>query len=164
MSMIMLRSWADCHGYNWPREWAYKIDGNVVTYQELLDKKRERQRRHLENIRANEIEIKPCYVWTFHNPYFPFAGWWLYVLTSVKNRDFEIGFRDTRLDKFITEIMREFPLGFLPIVENFRAWKKEFARIYYRPSKKNIEQGMALAWCKIEKGQLERVKRKREDL
>lgn len=125
-----------------------------ITWEEVLNERREKQKAHLEWIREKDVvEFKPCFVFTFLNKsnWF-FDGWWLYVMTLKRN--FPIGFKGQN-KQLILPIIKLFPCGFLPLEENFDDWAKEFARIYHRSTrerKKNI--GMIAAWAKIDNGDL----------
>jgi hypothetical protein len=71
---------------------AYYIDGEPVTFSEIKKKKVIKQKEHLQNIRANDFWIKPCFIWAFHNKTFFFGGWWLYV--KCNNIDFAVNFKN----------------------------------------------------------------------
>jgi len=151
----MHRSWADNWGYDWPKQIAYTVDGLAVTYLELLNKKREKQRRRLEFLRTPSVRIEPCFIWVFYNKQsFPFGGWWIYIRT-LKNY-FPIDFRGQNTD-FKSKIMALYPCGFLPLIENFRFWAEEFANVYHRPSAKREKQGLVKAKVKIKDGRLNEI-------
>lgn len=45
-------------------------------------------------------------------------------------------------------VMNAFPVGLLPMEENFDAWMKEFVRTYPWPEKRRRE-GKAFAWATV---------------
>lgn len=103
-----------------------------VPWTELMERKRERQRERLQRKRWFDPEpsVVPCYVWTFFNrQMIPYHGWYCYVVS----RHFEIAvnFRGFRTD-LAESIMREIPLGILPVRECFTQWMEAFANAYPR--------------------------------
>ena len=139
------------HGKELPREIAYLYmdigdsEWQITTFKEILEKKRVKQRTHLEGIRQSEI-LTPCFVWTFYNSGFPYYGWWLYIRTLKKS--YALNFRNENR-KMQKRAMQLFPCGFLPFVDNLEKWMIMFAKIYNYPTKKRNKQGMAKAWVKI---------------
>ena len=149
MSRSAYKFW---HGKELPREIAflsmsvYDTEWQITTYKEVLDKKRAKQNSHLEYIRQSEV-IKPCFIWTFYNEQsFPYGGWWLYIKTLKE--DYPLNFRNEDRELQI-KVMKLFPCGMLPMLENIEKWMEEFAKIYHYPSPKRSKQGMAKAWAKI---------------
>ena len=134
----------------YPRNTVYVINGHPVTKADILDGKRERQRRELYTKRYDcSPVITPCFIWTFHNESFIYHGWWLYVRTH-RYGDWNIA-TDGLYKDFILKIMTLFPCGYLPVKENYYRWKEAFAAAYHRPAWKRPEkQGMAIAWAKVD--------------
>lgn len=121
------------------------INGVVITSETILEAKRERQRTHLKDLLRDKANVvKPGFVWTFFNPaIFPYHGWWLYVITHKGSWCI-----DERHDRnnIALQVMRLYPCGLLPMTENLRAWKEEFARIYPKSTIKRPKyQGMVIA-------------------
>lgn len=167
---IMTRGGAETWwGETLPKETAYLVkymrdrEFRHVTYQEIAEKKHRKQKRQLARKRISEkAQIKPCYIWTFYNKGFPYGGWWLYVKTHKE--DYPLDFTRPRKDLMI-KAMQMFPCGLLPIKENFRRWKEEFAKQYHRPTEKRPNnQGMVLAWAKIRRGKLLDLYRTKEEV
>ncbi len=132
---------------NYPPDVVAVVNGRMVTKTDILNNKRHRQSLQLQARRSTDTPIiKPCFVWVFYNDpkIYPFySGWYLYIRTL--RRDYPIGFKRQNL-KFRVPIMRLFPCGLLPMIENFEVWLQKFARIYHRPtSKRPTNQGMVIA-------------------
>lgn len=125
------------------------INEKIITKADILDEKRQRQKRILENkLQIKDPVLKPCFVWVFHNDGFPYGGWWLYIRTL--KRDWGIGFR-RQYESLIPKIMSMWPCGLLPMVENFPVWMVTFANLYHYPTQKRLRnQGMVQAWAKID--------------
>lgn len=133
---------------NYPSDVVYVVNGRPVTRTDILDAKRARQRRILDNIRRNWEPIsKPCFVWTFFNKGFLFGGWHLYIKTI----DHSWGIGSRHHAQLILPIMRLFPCGYLPVMANFHEWMIAFANAYHYPTQKRPEnQGMAIARATID--------------
>ena len=135
---------------NYPADVVYVINGKPVTKSDILQGKRERQRRQLAAKRRNyEPLIRPCWIqvfWTNGISGVFYRGWWLYVNTL--HAYWEIGVR--RDSELVLKIMRVFPCSHLPMTINFDPWKESFASYYHRPTpKRPTKQGMAVAWAKV---------------
>jgi len=134
---------------NYPSDVVAVINGKPVTKADLLQAKQERQRRILAiRMLADHPITRPCFVWTFYIDGFIKGGWWLYVKTSRKHWCINA----TGLySHFILQIMRMFPCGYLPMIENFRPWKAAFADAYHYPTRKRpTRQGMIVARAKVD--------------
>lgn len=134
---------------NYPDDVIAVINGQPITKADKLWAKRERQERQLATRRRNyETAQRPCFIWVFKVETFPYEGWWLYVKT-LKN---SWGLDFQRFDReLILKIMRLWPCGYLPIIENFGLWKREFAKVYHREtSKRQLNQGMVIAMAEID--------------
>jgi hypothetical protein len=89
-----------------------------------------------------------AFLWTFYQPGlfgFAYMGWWAYIRTLHQ---------DWKLDKpsewetrgnFTLGLMQQFPLGLLPLPENFDRWMEEFGKEYARPGRFK-KQGLMLGW------------------
>lgn len=135
---------------NYPLDVVYLINGEPITRGDILQGKQSRQRRQLAAKRRNyEPIIKPCWIqvgWCPGFSGFAFRGWWLYVQTLhvswaiTRNRN----------EGFRLEIMRLFPCGYLPMIENFESWQEAFAGVYHRPTlKRPVTYGAVTAWAKV---------------
>ena len=147
-SMTMHRSFADHMGFNWPKDMAMIRHGKKVTYAQLKEEKAEEQRSHLQAILMNDNPvIRPCFICAFKNKGFPFDGWWLCVYT-LKN-SWTLDFRVYR-EELILKIMKEYPLGYLPIDEKLDQWEAAFAKTYHYPTpKRPRHQGMVIARARV---------------
>ena len=140
----MLRSFAENFGLNWPKNWAYMIDRKPVTWNEVLEKRRQRQKIHLETIRKSEPEIVPCYVWTFFIPLWFRYGWHCYIVTRKKS--FGVGIE--RNPTLALNLMSKIPLGILPNETFFNQWMESFANAYPRKKhpKDKRKAGVLIGW------------------
>ena len=124
----------------------------TITKSDILRNKRERQQRDIERKRlCFDPIVKPCLIWTFYNDTPFYGGWWLYI--RALKREWGVNFRGYVAhdrDRLITNIMRLYPCGLLPIMENFGLWMSAFAEAYHHPTAdRPNRQGMATAWAKI---------------
>lgn len=144
-------NWLGERGFlsGWPEDVVYVVNGQPITKSDILQRKRDRQRVRLAAKLRNDTVVKPCFVWTFYIPGFPFGpGWWLYVKT-LKN-DWLID-NKSRYRHLALKIMRLFPCGYLPMIENFKPWKEAFAKAYHYPTQRRPKnQGMTTAWATID--------------
>lgn len=120
------------------------FNGIVFTVDDARRKRKEDQSHHLQNLMRSQANlVKPGYVHTFLNSaVFPYGGWWLYVDTLEQDWWIEHG----GLYKiWPLKIMKLFPCGYLPMIENYDLWKEAFARFYPRATRKRPHnQGMAM--------------------
>lgn len=146
---------------NHPDYVVLNVNGRNITRGDILRGRQERQRKELARKRkSNHSIIKPCFIWVFHNGLFPYGGWWLYIRT--RRREWSPGFRGTP-ERFNLEAMKLFPVGLLPIRENFNLWLPAFAKAYHRPTTKRPDkQGLAVAWATIERGNLAGISLRKE--
>ena len=134
---------------------AYFIDGHPTTFADIKKTKIERQKKQLKYKRDIEFIYKPCIIWVFKNPQlFPFGGWWCYIKTY---KDYAVNFRNPDSEILMRKIMEVYPLGFLPMPEQFYEWMIKFEKKYHCYSKYRKKNAKAKAWCKIQEEQ-EQVK------
>lgn len=119
------------------------INGQAITKADIIANKRRRQAQWLRKVRASTAQvIRPAFVWTFFNPYFPYAGWHLYIHTSRKSW----WIREQSQETIILKAMAIYPCGYLPLRNLFTAWKAKFAATYPKVTPVRAQdQGMALA-------------------
>ena len=145
----MHRSFADFMGLKWPKELACIVNGDRITWAQLKAERVKRQRARMCSI--DRMNINPirhaAYVWVFYQPGlfgFAYQGYWLAIRTL--NHTWTLGFKGgCSIGIGIVDIMKMFPCGFLPLIENYEKWKKEFIRQYYRPGRFK-KQGMVPVW------------------
>ena len=153
---LMTRSAADFWGLHWPPEVASCVgngrERRYVTWDEVMESRRCRQAERLaEKYRVEPPRIQPCYVWVFFVPPPLYAGWWCYVRTLRECRGVNFpGF----MPGLATSIMREFPCGLLPVIENFDKWMPAFAKAYPRPKTGDLRRaGSRVGWLqKVSEG------------
>ncbi len=127
---LITRSAADRWGMGWPTEIACMINGRPVTWPEMGQQKRQRQREQLaRKQRPEPVRIVPAYVWTFRVPGTFFAGWWCYVVTR-EDRFPAMWHEGGRFGNagLAESIVRAWPMGLLPIAENFERWMRLLAK------------------------------------
>lgn len=144
--------------FRFPAHVACISGGRVVTWDDIRREKQERQRRQLEaKRRTNAPRQIPVVVWVFYNDpdNFPFySGWYTYIRGRARRYaggdEWSINFRGPEGDRprMIGMVMNAFPVGLLPMEENFDAWMKEFVRTYPWPEKRRRE-GKAFAWATV---------------
>lgn len=151
---IMHRSFAEFMGVNWPPEVAYRISdgrglrGGIrdVTWAEVGEQKRRKQRERLERIREpSHPRFVPAYAWTFYNSGWIYMGWHCYVVTRTEQ--IAVTFRG--LNTGLAEsIMRAVPLGMFPVVENFERWMESLAkqRPRRKPKRDRRRAGSVVGW------------------
>lgn len=135
---------------NWPDDVVAVANGKPITRSDILEKKRARQASILANKRRVwGAETVPGFIWTFYNPHFPYTGWHLYVRTLRASW----WIRPDRNPGLALKIMRLYPCGLLPMLENFSLWKATFANTFPRATaKRPTLQGMTLARVVVESG------------
>lgn len=133
MKAIMTRSALIFWGHNPAPNVAsvvIEVDGSrrVVTWGELMEKKRTDQRRHLEEIR-HVPTLRPARLWVGYNPNFIYQGWFA-VIDNLRQEKC-VWSKSPRL---IPDLMRLFPLviQFGNQRNDFQIWCAEFARQYQR--------------------------------
>lgn len=146
----MSRSFADHMGFNWPKDIAFIVNGEPVTYAALREAKSKAQiERWKFKQSLNPSPVRhAAYVWVFYQPGlfgFAFAGYWLAIRTL--RQDWTFSFRHAEYGNGLktTDMMAMFPLGFLPIKENFEPWKKAFVKRYSHPGR-FPKQGLVKGW------------------
>lgn len=115
---------------------------NVVTWKDIHAERAARDRSNVRGkIRDGTQEIKPAFVWVFHNNTDFFGGWYLYIKTL--KRDEAINFRGTN-NKLMEKAMSLFPCGYIPLKQNFEPWMRAFAREFAHVGfKRTKNQGLA---------------------
>lgn len=123
------RSAADCWGMDWPPEVACEENGRRVTWSDLGARKRKQQAEQLARKRRVEPpRIVPAYVWTFRVPGTFYAGWWCWLVT--RRERFGAMWTDRgkwAKPRLAESIVRAYPMGLLPMPENFERWMKLLA-------------------------------------
>lgn len=146
MTTIMDRKAAEFWaGVVWPKDIAMKVDDKFITWQEIHDKRRERQAVRLEDIYLPEPPpYVPCYAWVFHNKWsFPYGGWYCYIIT--RREQVAVNFRGFR-ESLAMSLMKEIPLV-LPLVDNFYQWMNLFIHDYPRTKVKDPRKaGSVVGW------------------
>ena len=145
--------------FSFPRGVKYAInEGHGLRFVTFADIKAERiakQRRHLNRVLATtSTQRRACLIWTFFVPGVIYGGWHLYIRTIEESLWLHprLGARD--LSEGLTlDIMRMFPCRFLPILQNFEAWKEAFARQHtYGRKRGGKVQGIVFGWTDLQAG------------
>jgi hypothetical protein len=149
MTTVMHSSFAAAMGFHWPKELAYIINGQRVTWAQVKADRIARQSRILKWKRGFYGPVRhAAYVWTFKVEVdIPYGGWHLYIWAL--QHSWWLHWEN----ELAQDIMRRFPCGLLPIKENFYEWKKAFAREHRRPGRFR-QQGLLIGWidCDYEGG------------
>lgn len=155
MCSVMSRSFADCQGFGWPREWALKKNGIPVTWRQVHEERAKRQIRELENKRAewNSVKKVAVCVWVFFVPGWLFGGWHLYLKGVGWKRWIRPGFGYND-DRLTLEVMKLFPCGVFPALNNFYDWAPLFAKMYARTCPHGRKQGVSFVWGTMSGGHL----------
>lgn len=124
------------------------VNGRLVTSADILNSKREWQRKRLQQKLAQREPVrKPCFVWTFCNDGPLYGGWWLYIRTL--NEDYGVSYR-RNYRHLVPKVMALYPCGFEPDEAKFKQWAEVFATTYHRPTaKRPAHNGLALAVAEI---------------
>ncbi len=154
MSTVIMRSFADSMGLDWPPDVARVLVDHSgrreVTWAEVMAYRREEQRSRLDALRrVDPPRTVPCYVWVFHVPGWLYGGWWCDVVTL--REQLSVNFRWFRQDLALS-IMRAAPCGFLPLAKYFDQWMPAFAEEHVRgPCKDPRRAGTMVGWLTGEK-------------
>lgn len=106
-----------------------KPEYRYVYWNELMDKKREKQADELSAKRFSKKDVtKPAFIRVFFNNANLFYGWYIYIVCHKK--DWGINFRYEHNDAVIVQAMQMYPCGVLPIIDNFQRWAESFAKTY----------------------------------
>jgi hypothetical protein len=149
---VMTRSFADCMGFKWPKDVACIVDGRRITYTELKAKKAEETRKRLRQIERPETVRHAAHVWVYYQPGlfgFCYQGTWLSLRTLKDCWTFEFRGSDYARGTTAIDIMRLFPCGILPTMDNFEIWKEAFIKRYRKPGRFK-RQGMVPVWAEYE--------------
>lgn len=123
----------------WNQKWI------PTTWKEVFARRKEKQESRIRNKIGRIAELKPCYIWVFHNDTFLFGGWWIYVKTLKK--DVALNFRQMdRYNELIRKIMDMFPCGVIPF--DFNTWAAAFERTYHKDFKDKRRAKNALLLCR----------------
>lgn len=145
----MHRSFADFMGVKWPKELAYIVNGERVTWTQVKAARIEKQKRILFWKRNHHGPVRhAAYVWTFKVEVdIPYGGWHLYIWTL--KHSWLLRWKD----ELARDLMQRFPCGLFPIEQNFYRWKEAFAREHWRPGRFR-QQGLVIGWidCDYEGG------------
>lgn len=139
----MMRSFAEHAGLQWPKNVAAVVNGEPVTWAQVHENRRQRQRQILGHRMACTGPVRrAAYVWTFFVPGVIYGGWHLYLCTLKEK------WWIRRDDPFELVLMAQFPCGMLPIPENKYRWKQAFAQQYSAPRQRGGEpQGVVFGWA-----------------
>lgn len=152
MTAVIRRSFAESLGIQWPTDVAYRINDSHagglrdVTWAEVGEEKRRRQRERLARIRWPEPpRIVPAYVWAFFVPGWIYHGWHCYVV--AREFDVSVTFRGLNIE-LAESIMRAVPLGMFPHIDHFERWMPELAKRHPRkkPRHDRRRAGVVFGW------------------
>lgn len=148
----------DAAGYN------VLLDGSFewVTWSQIMDRRRERQREDLERIhsfREDRDAVRRAQVWVFDNgDIFPYGGWWCYVRTLDRYSTHGLrasyccggGAKGSVRENgpVAMHLMRLLPMGLFPHPQNFEAWCAEIAKAFPKRPREgsNRPEGCVNGW------------------
>ena len=128
----------------------------IVTWEELMRRRRERQEEELERKRwGTAPELRAVRVMTWLNHCFPFEGWHCRVDTLSSQEDCSLRGGPVNL-------MEEFPLD----VKSFDEWMVAFAKAFrdkrklkHRQGRRQYPRGVVFCWATFSRGRLKAVHR-----
>ena len=145
-----------------PPEFACVSDGKVLTWDDVKQGRRERQKAILEQKRSpyDQIQKKPLYVWVFWCPGindFIFKGWWTYFVGL--GRDYHGGgYKGEVAGRLKDDLLRLFPLVEPNLFEtNWDEWMKRFVKKYQRGRWCGKPQGKSPVWAEVQGGSIKRI-------
>ena len=145
-----------------PPEFACVSEGKVFTWDDVKQKRRERQKEILKQKRSSygQIQKKPLYVWVFWCPGindFIYRGWWTYLVGF--GRDYRGGgFKGNVAGKLMEDLFRLFPLVEPNLFEtNLDEWMKRFIEKHHRGTWCGKPQGKAPVWAEVTGGCVGRI-------
>lgn len=156
--------------FRFPPHVACIRDGKVVTREDLRRERLERQKLRLERKRHSDASRRiPVVVWVFYNdpkicPFY--SGWYTYIRGRDRKYfggdEWAVNFRNNEWDqeRLARLVMSTFPLGFLPMWENFKDWEREFVSAYPCDGKPRAE-GKAFGWATVSQMKVVKLERAR---
>lgn len=134
----------DMFGRPWPKDLAYIINGERVTFAMLREARIQRQAEHLIRKLADRGPVRQAaHIWVFFVPGTIYGGWHLYLRTLKHSWWLK------RPEGIALDIMAAFPCGILPLPENFYEWKKAFAATY-SADRDGRQQGIIHGWVECD--------------
>jgi len=132
-----------------PPELAGVADGKVMTWADVKQSRRERQKEILALKRSNydQIQRRPLYVWVFWCPGISgfFEGLWTYIV-GVAGDYHGGGYKGEVDGRLLDEVMRLFPVS---VSRN--QWQEEFVKKYPARDKHcGRPQGKAPIWAEVQ--------------
>lgn len=136
-----------------PPEFAGVSDGKVLTWDDVKQRRRKRQKEILARKRSSydQIQKKPLYVWVFWCPGISgiFEGLWTYFVGV--GRDYRgNGYKGQVDGHLFDEVMRLFSVrnSLFPVSRN--QWEEEFVKNYTRGEHCGRPQGKAPIWAEVQ--------------
>lgn len=128
----------------------------MITWSDIHKKRRERDEKNIYFKRMHGM-IKPCIVWVFYIDYWLFGGY--YTVIKTINDEVYLNFRGRGLasraneEHLKLEVMNLFPVGIIPIIDNFQYWMKQFIKNYNNKSfyGGHFKQGINYTHCRFDK-------------
>lgn len=142
-------------------------DWKMITWSDIHKKRQQRDERCIRFKRMHGM-IKLCIVWVFYIDYWLFGGY--YTVIKTINDEVYLNFRGRGLsnrtdeEHLKLEVMDLFPLGIIPIIDNFEHWMKTFIETYSNKTfyGGKIKQGINYAHAKFDQyGYLEGILNKK---
>ena len=132
----------------------------MVTYSDLKAQRIARQRVHLESVESVPERRRAAFIWAFYQPGLfgcAYMGWWAYLRVCGHPSAMKLQWNTVNgHDLLARRCMELFPCGFLPLSENFDAWKEAFGIQYRRPGRFK-KQGLAPVWITYSEGRITHI-------
>ena len=116
-----------------------------ITRGMMLERKREAQARHLQTIRrCSPSAWRRGQLWVFFVPGWLYAGWHCYV--RALKEYWPVDFRSGPAKEWV---MRQVPMGELPLAERFDKWCAAIAKAYPKQRTRTDPRraGIVNGWC-----------------
>lgn len=149
-----------------PPEFAAVSYGKVLTWDDVKQRCRERQKELLEQKRScyGQIQKEPLYVWVFWCPGISgiFEGLWTYIVGLGGDYDGG-GYKRQLSGHLLDDVMRLFPVTdqtLFSLKDDWRErerWMEEFIRRYQRGCWCGRPQGKAPVWAEVEGTRIRRI-------
>ena len=149
-----------------PPEFACVFNGKVLTWEDVKQRRRERQKTLLEQKRSSygRIQVKPLYVWVFWCPGISgfFEGLWTYIV-GLGREYHGGGYKGQLAGHLLDDVMRLFPVieqTLFSLKDDWRErekWMKGFVKRYQRGFWCGKPQGKSLIWAEVEGSHIRRI-------
>lgn len=146
MTTIIMRNAFFLKGRDIPRDVSHWIDGRPVTWAEVIEARRVKQRRILRNKRST-AEWRPVRITVWYNPSWIYMGWHAFIDGIGCQRKWIRNDRDEAM-----------LLACFPLADNFQTWKPAFAEKYQRGTLHDKPRGSVFCWGLVSGGHIQELR------